>query len=155
MGGYVSMIDGHIDEVQLTVDMMPEHDQGRWIYEKNPSVAAEPRYLPLVKGEFETDREKLIALLASKPELLKDLNTSPVRLFRFADHLLANGVTIQRWIPVTERLPETTALCIVVKYCVPTLAWYTGKDWIYATTASVAEGITHWMPLPEPPKEVE
>ena len=23
-----------------------------------------------------------------------------------ADHLIANGVTIQRWIPVTERLPE-------------------------------------------------
>ena len=25
---------------------------------------------------------------------------------RFADHLISNGVTLQEWIPVTERLPE-------------------------------------------------
>ena len=93
------------------------------------------------------DREKLIALIRHE--------VVPYFAERIADHLIANGVTIQRWIPVEERLPETTALCIVEKYCVPTLAWYTGKDWIYATTASVAEGITHWMPLPAAPKEVE
>ena len=57
------------------------------------------------------------------------------------------------WIPVTERLPETTSLCIVTKYRVPFLAWYTGKNWRAADTVSVVDGITHWMPLPEPPKE--
>ena len=47
-------------------------------------------------------REKLTHLLASKPELLKNLNTSILSLWRLVDHLIANGVTVQecgRWIP--------------------------------------------------------
>ena len=57
-----------------------------------------------------------------------------------------------KWIPVTERLPETTRLCIVSKYNVPFLAWYTGKDWRFTATATVVDGVTHWMELPTPPK---
>lgn len=28
------------------------------------------------------------------------------KICEIADHLIANGVTIQKWIPVTERLPQ-------------------------------------------------
>ena len=56
-----------------------------------------------------TDREKLIELLNEANEKLKELcgglndnNGNGVR----ADHLIANGVTVQKWIPVTERLPK-------------------------------------------------
>ena len=31
-----------------------------------------------------------------------------------ADHLIANGVTVQKWIPVTERLPESENPVLVV-----------------------------------------
>lgn len=62
-----------------------------------------------------------------------------------ADHLLANGVTIQRWIPVTERLPRNGEHILV----------YYSDGWICDQYSPVDGGVTHWMPLPEPPKEVE
>ncbi len=43
-----------------------------------------------------SDREKLAKLMASKPELLKNLNVSIVRLYGLADHLLSNGATFER-----------------------------------------------------------
>lgn len=69
---------------------------------------------------------------------------------RFID---ANGVTVQKWIPVAERLPETTCRNLVTKYGIPFLAYYTGKEWRESGTLSVVDGITHWMPLPEPSKD--
>lgn len=59
----------------------------------------------------------------------------------------------KRWIPVTERLPERGQEVVVFSGGVlkgdvfAYLFW--NKD--YASWAN----ITHWMPLPEPPKEVE
>ena len=59
----------------------------------------------------------------------------------------------QQWIPVTERLPKRGADIIVcshrtIKPVVFTTYFWDEKhdNWL---------GITHWMPLPEPPKEVE
>lgn len=60
----------------------------------------------------------------------------------------------QRWIPVMERLPEYT-VCVLVAYsngAVEVDAW--GHDgWMDEDLSNGA--ITHWMPLPEPPEEVE
>ena len=80
----------------------------------------------------------------------------------FADHLIANGVTIQKWIPVTERLPdvEGTYLVFTVSGCVTTARWYPERDvrnyrgdFLYHTEGKFHRNATHWMPLPEPPKE--
>lgn len=97
-----------------------------------------------------------------------------------ADHLIAHGVTGQdvpdtnvvKWISVDERLPEDIdTYLVVVKY-----KYDFEKDFSYATDVATYnpyenayiddcwctfndwdEGqqylhITHWMPLPEPPK---
>lgn len=77
-----------------------------------------------------------------------------------ADNLIANGVTIQRWIPVTERLPKEDAdvLCFRGNHIGGLMDVYTyvGFDQWQDTYGNlcytVGEGITHWMPLPEPPK---
>ena len=47
-----------------------------------------------------------------KKKLTELLDNFPVQMEwhsneELADHLIANGVTIQQWIPVTERLPTT------------------------------------------------
>ena len=52
-------------------------------------------------------REKLIEILKQAPFEGKVLDEWwwEEKIKMIADHLIANGVTVQEWIPVTERLP--------------------------------------------------
>ena len=78
----------------------------------------------------------------------------------------------QKWIPVTERLPKGAdgkSVCEMVivqtnhyfirpQVCVGWLNgywWYLILDEDDFYTKWEFEAVTHWMPLPEPPKEVE
>ena len=72
-----------------------------------------------------------------------------------ADHLIANGVTVQdvtdinvghKWFSVKERLPHKDA--IVMTWSEET------RDMELASKLEYFEedDVTHWMPLPEPPK---
>lgn len=110
------------------------------------------------------DRERLLELLNVNtcPNQICNFcehfrNTSACERYkmeRIADHLIQNGVIIQKWIPVTELLPEKEALYFVAvkndherRYS--KTAWYHGHgNWF------LRQIVTHWMPLPEPPKEV-
>ena len=74
-----------------------------------------------------------------------------------ADHLIANGVTVQEWISVKERLPQEKVNCIVHykhAYCDNDDYWaigmcfYDGEKFQF----DPAYKVTHWMPLPVPPK---
>ena len=53
-------------------------------------------------------REKLIELLRNSPHLdtIKGYKGNDCTFEQGADWLIANGVTVQEWAPVTERLPE-------------------------------------------------
>lgn len=114
-------------------------------------------------------REKLIELLDGiqshgwrRIETDHSITLAVVENKAIAEHLLANGVTIQKWIPVTERLPDNNGKYLVArkeggrysisvrKFRKEVPCWYTGYcgHWERRTN-----GITHWMPLPEPPKE--
>lgn len=68
----------------------------------------------------------------------------------------AIGMKAPRWVSVRDRLPETGMQCLVFtpfearKRSVET-ATYTEFGWM---TAAYFPAITHWMPIPEPPKEV-
>lgn len=99
-----------------------------------------------------TMREKLI-------ELLRDVQYLGGLEEKIADHLIANGVTVQRWIPVMERLPEEDGyyLCNVRSFAFrgsfyPAMLKYDKGGFIegYCYT----DDVTHWMPLPESPEEV-
>lgn len=66
-----------------------------------------------------------------------------------------------RWIPVTERLPEheygeSTSVLTVDLYGVIRVTYFDGGNWCWPTgealTTMRVAPITHWMPLPAPPK---
>lgn len=127
-------------------------------------------------------REQLVELIAQKvcdiwseacderiPPDCGKCYANNCRIAEVANHLIANGVTIQRWIPVTERLPEddlpkgSKAKRIKVQ-----VAYRTNGNWVVRTQVRAKgywygepdkwdwikerDPITHWMPLPEPPK---
>ena len=59
--------------------------------------------------------------------------------------------SMPRWIPVEERLPQETQRCIVVSKCGEmAFAIYNGNGFQYPHYMGKA---THWMPLPQAPKE--
>ena len=70
---------------------------------------------------------------------------------RFID---ANGVTVQEWIPVTERLPSIDETILVYDGDVDTGIFYKGAFQRFDENGYPFEisGVTHWMPLPQPPK---
>ena len=64
----------------------------------------------------------------------------------------------QRWIPVTERLPEDGKECLIwATRNYAELVWYDpGHDVFCAEYCDYSlDEITHWMPLPVTPKEEE
>ena len=84
-----------------------------------------------------------------------------------ADHLIDNGVTVQEWISVEDRLPDNKehdwVLAQVVEdngfMHIPRVMEYrqAKNDWFEETYGWLSEHngvftVTHWMPLPPPPK---
>lgn len=75
--------------------------------------------------------------------------------------LVANGVTVPNWIPVTKRLPDTSSMYIVT---VEKLYGITYSDVAYFDAWTKKWGtnahhyscdkVTHWMQIPEPQKEI-
>lgn len=68
---------------------------------------------------------------------------------------------LPKWISVAERLPEKYGFYLVAtKDCVTIMEWTTGNPRYMEQPSFVSEVlgrcngyVTHWMPLPEPPKE--
>lgn len=74
---------------------------------------------------------------------------------RIADHLIMNGVTVQEWISVKDRLPENVkeGLLIALRWGEVDIGWYEDGRWGSQFVDEYEDGeVTHWMPLPQPPK---
>ena len=115
-------------------------------------------------------REKLVEMLLNSPHLD---TISDCTFEQGADWLIANGVTVQEWISVDDRLPEDSGCYLVVyrdKYngsisiafdmyvkCNIGEWWESEfacditKQFLWAAKLQEQE-VTHWMPLPLPPK---
>ena len=96
-------------------------------------------------------RKKLVELL--------DIIIQPGQktLGDIADYLIAHGVTVQEWISVDDRLPEEKVNCIVYykhAYCDNDDYWAIGTCFYDGNKFQMhwSYKVTHWMPLPEPPK---
>ena len=103
-------------------------------------------------------KRELLDTAADLIELLTD------RCARYAEEI-AVARERQRWIPVTERLPETNdgdyvLACVTWKDThidyqnAVVMAFVSEEGLVDVEMDCVLDGVTHWMPLPEGP-EVE
>ena len=120
-------------------------------------------------------REKLVEILKQAPFEGKVLDEWwwEEKIKRIADHLIGNGVTVQEWISVDDKLPEVVSiqkgyrstvkksirvLCVCVQKSGKTMVkegyceWYNDyQEPIWKIPGTIDE-VTHWQYLPQPPK---
>lgn len=97
-----------------------------------------------------------IARFSGEPEFDEILKSVALRLAAYENTgLTPEQVQQMRWIPVEERLPEPTENPVLVHdYSGVSVAWHSrAMGWVYKTGLACVD-VTHWMPLPKPPKEV-
>ena len=92
-------------------------------------------------------REKLLDLIIDAKRTDPETGSFAEYL---ADHLIANGVTVQEWISVTERLPDWMdgKVLVFTKYGFSICERTVNNRW----RGQHANWITHWAYLPQPPK---
>lgn len=90
-------------------------------------------------------------------ELLSPTSLNFEQAAYLADYLVKNGVTVQEWISVNDRLPEEKVNCIVHykhaycdndDYCAIGICFYDGEKF----QMDLLYKVTHWQYLPQPPK---
>ena len=97
-------------------------------------------------------REKLVELIESARYW--GSNTSE----EIAENLISNGVTVQEWISVDDELPEVGGyvVCIAKRnpfsIFMPMVARIEKNGWVNPITEQYISEVTHWMPIPKPPK---
>ena len=94
-------------------------------------------------------REKLVELIIDAKRTDPETGSFTEYL---ADHLIANGVTVQEWVSVDDRLPDDDEVVII---CTDKNFVYAGEligDTWFLDNDSWTATVTHWMPMPNPPK---
>ena len=100
-------------------------------------------------------REKLVDLIIDAKRTDPETGSFTEYL---ADHLIANGVTVQEWISVKDRLPEVGGyvVCIAKRNpfsrFMPMVARIEKNGWVNPMTEQYISEVTHWMPMPELPE---
>ena len=105
-------------------------------------------------------REKLVELLQNAKAAMKSENLSCdiARNMFVVDFMMANGVTVQEWISVEDRLPEDGeyVVCIAKRNpfsrFMPMVARIEKNGWANPITEQYISEVTHWIPMPQPPK---
>ena len=75
-----------------------------------------------------------------------------------AENLIANGVTVQEWISVKDRLPDAGGyvVCIAKRNpfsrFMPMVARIEKNGWVNPITEQYISEVIRWIPIPQPPK---
>lgn len=86
----------------------------------------------------------------------QDISYSTRMLYEIRGEIDAQP-TVDGWISAKDRLPEYTGWYLTyhhkINLCV--VSWFTGDGWEDGDWGAYEDGwVSHWMPLPEDPKEV-
>ena len=107
-------------------------------------------------------REKLVELLGNiylpimaGPDVIGEYRIPYKLKEEIADHLIANGVTVQEWISVDDMLPENgkEGVLIALRWGEIDIGGCEDGRWRSEFVNEYEDGeVTNWMPLPQPPK---
>ena len=107
--------------------------------------------------------EKLIERLQNwdgiKPDREIDCAIEGLKALQAENDRLKEEVQQMRWIPVEERKPKPSDNPILIykswdgRANFIGTAWYSSFHGWIPTNGTKIYGVTHWMPLPKPPKE--
>ena len=103
-------------------------------------------------------REKLVEIVKKAAYSSLPSNTEDFHLNMFVTNLLAHGVTVQEWISVDDRFPENGGyvVCIAKRNpfsrFMPMVARIEKNGWVNPITEQYISEVTHWQPMPQPPK---
>ena len=103
-------------------------------------------------------REKLVELIAKAKYICANDYSDHTEDEYIADTLLDNGVTVQEWISVNDRLPEAGGyvVCIAKRNpfsrFMPMVARIEKNGLVNPITEQYISEVTHWIPMPQMPK---
>ena len=119
-------------------------ESGEWRSERFNELAEENEAL----------RRRLQHLLQSETVRMYDEIDPRTREYRRDIRQLdASGVPAANWIPVAERLPEEDTPVLTFRANGMEIEFQWNGKWDYDEMTPFH--VTHWMPLPKPPKEVK
>ena len=100
-------------------------------------------------------REKLVELLQDENNPVWRWFPNNASMMQLADYLVSNGVTMQEWISVKDGLPKNgkEGVLIALRWGEVDIGWCEDGRWDSEFVNEYEDGeVTHWMPLPQPPK---
>ena len=107
-------------------------------------------------------KEKLVEILGNiylpimaGPDVIGEYRIPHKLKEEIADHLIANGVTVQEWISVDDMLPENgkEGVLIALRWGEIDIGGCEAGRWRSEFVNKYEDGeVTNWMPLPQPPK---
>ena len=105
-------------------------------------------------------REKLVEIVCDATQIngcIHSCNHPPCAMVRgIVDALIQNGVTVQEWISVSERLPQN--FVSVLGYMTdagefpPVRECYTVGNAFFFPALGDVHPVSHWCEMPQPPK---
>ena len=100
-------------------------------------------------------REKLVELLQDENNPVWKWFPNNMAMMQLADYLISNGVTVQEWISVKDGLPKNgkEGVLIALRWGEVDIGWCEDGRWRSEFVNEYEDGeVTHWMPIPQPPK---
>ena len=100
-------------------------------------------------------REKLVELQL-QADIADNISENGTQHREFiADLMIANGVTMQEWVSVKDGLPKNgkEGVLIALRWGEVDIGWCEDGRWDSEFVNEYEDGeVTHWMPIPQPPK---
>lgn len=157
-------------EVRLSSQAIAQHvlkNNAEFIAAFNPKVALalldeREKNQQYIKRRDQENEEialtvgKLRVELEAAKKRIAELEAEPVSQTYKLSELSGNSpVTPDSWISCSERMPNDAQWCVVnTEYGYYAQCWSEGQGWLGDDISIPECDVINWMPLPEPPKEV-